>query len=516
VERDGIGSYKPSIGMDRLIQALFWVAFGMLLCALFYELLPSGASEGFEGGLVGVGDSKFWAKLVPRRGDIGPEQEEGGLVRDKRYFGDYVDVQRFGVKTDFCRFVQKGSDEKNKFLACGLGGTDSLSSIAFRGPSVRDGFVLGRDDYMRDIDGDGRDDYCRIVKQSDGTFRPECNSTTETGFSAKLVPDSNPPSEIQTLLHFYQGCVFWLRLRDDMLDYAQNLYINTAGDAAVQEVPPRPQTTEGLQFNGINQYIRLGDDPYLNLGSTVQLRSLRAIHFWVRFDEFTNNAHIFDFGNGAGIDNVWMGILNRGNLGTDVDLNKKTLLCGGDSVVPDAPSGAQDAPEMSPQELMKTTDANVEEFTCEGFAVAPKVRPRAKRNKAAEGLVAKTADLCYEIWDKDQRKLRVVIKGMFELGKWTHIVLTAQGTDSFRPDLAFYKNGELVRVEQSGWLPQRSITEKNYLGRSNWSDVTSQYANKDELLKGALFDFRGYIEQMNEKTIKDSYKWGANMLGLKG
>jgi len=500
--------------MDSLIQLLFWVAFSILLCVLLYEVFPYKLSEGFE-GLVGVGDSKFWAKLVPRRGDIGPEQEEDGFIPDRRYFSGYVDVQRFGVKTDFCRFVQQGSDEKNKFLACGLGGTDKLSSTAFRSPSVRDGFILGRDDYMRDIDGDGRDDYCRIVKQADGTFRSECNSATETGFSAKLVPDSNPPSEIKTLLQFYQGCVFWLRLRDDMLDYAQNLYINTAGDIAVQEVPPRPQTTEALLFNGLNQYVRIGDDPYLNLGSTIQLRSLRAIHFWVRFDEFTNNAHIFDFGNGAGIDNVWMGILHRGNLGTDVEQNKKVLLCGGDSVIPEAPSGAQDAPEMSPQELMKTTDANVEEFTCEGFAVVPKVLPRKKRNKAAEGLVAKTADLCYEIWDKDQRKLRVVIPKVFELGKWTHIVLTAQGTDSFRPDLAFYKNGKLIRVEQSGWLPQRSITEKNYIGRSNWSDVTSQYANKDELFKGALFDFRGYIEQLNESVIQDSYMWGAGMLGLK-
>jgi len=500
--------------MDSLIQLLFWVAFSILLGVLLYEVFPYKLSEGFE-GLVGVGDSKFWAKLVPRRGDIGPEQEEDGFIPDRRYFSGYVDVQRFGVKTDFCRFVQQGSDEKNKFLACGLGGTDKLSSTAFRSPSVRDGFILGRDDYMRDIDGDGRDDYCRIVKQADGTFRSECNSATETGFSAKLVPDSNPPSEIKTLLQFYQGCVFWLRLRDDMLDYAQNLYINTAGDIAVQEVPPRPQTTEALLFNGLNQYVRIGDDPYLNLGSTIQLRSLRAIHFWVRFDEFTNNAHIFDFGNGAGIDNVWMGILHRGNLGTDVEQNKKVLLCGGDSVIPEAPSGAQDAPEMSPQELMKTTDANVEEFTCEGFAVVPKVLPRKKRNKAAEGLVAKTADLCYEIWDKDQRKLRVVIPKVFELGKWTHIVLTAQGTDSFRPDLAFYKNGKLIRVEQSGWLPQRSITEKNYIGRSNWSDVTSQYANKDELFKGALFDFRGYIEQLNESVIQDSYMWGAGMLGLK-
>jgi len=163
---------------------------------------------------------------------------------------------------------------------------------------------------------------------------------------------------------------------------------------------------------------------------------------------------------------------------------------------------------------MKTTDANVEEFTCEGFAVAPKVLPRTKRNKAAAGLTAKTADMCYELWDKDQRKMRIVIPRMFTLDEWTHIVITAEGNDSFRPDIAVYKNGTKVMVQPSGWLPQTNITEKNYIGKSNWADDTSQYANKDELLQGAVFDFRGYVENLDEKRVKASYKWGSKLLGL--
>lgn len=216
---------------------------------------------------------------------------------------------------------------------------------------------------MRDVDGDGRDDYCRILKQPSGDFRPECNLATEKGFDSAMIPDTSPPEAIQTLLSFYQGCVFWLRLRDDMVDYAQNLYVNSSGGAKVQEVPARPQITDGLVLNGETQFLRIGDDPYLNFGSVVQLRNLRAVHFWVRFDEFTNNAHIFDFGNGAGIDNVWVGILNRGNLGMSEESSKKVLLCGDpiDSVLPDAPSGAQPGEITTPQDLMKTTCANVEE-----------------------------------------------------------------------------------------------------------------------------------------------------------
>jgi hypothetical protein len=237
--------------------------------------------------------------------------------------------------------------------------------------------------------------------------------------------------------------------------------------------------------------------------------------FWVRFDEFTNNAHIFDFGNGAGIDNVWCGILNRGNMGTD--FQEKPLLCGDvmRSVVPDAPSGAQPGEITTPQDLMETTSANVEAFTCDGFAVAPRKMEHAipKAIKAGSK-AAKTADMCYEIWDKDQRKMRIVVPGLFTKGQWTHVTITAEGMDSFRPDIVIYKNGKRTFVEPSGWLPQSDLTEKNYLGRSNWADATSQYANKDELLHGALFDFRGYLRPLTAKDVEESYKWGQGLLGL--
>ncbi len=502
--------------MDSWVQILFWGTLCLLIICLVYEYTPIQFKEGFS-DIIGVGDSPFWAKLVPRRGDVGPELEEEGLIRDKRYFSGYADVQRFGVQTDFCRMVQQGSDERMKFFACALGGTENLSSIQFRSPSVRDGFVLGRDDYMRDVDGDGRSDYCRIVKKGVADFGIECNPATETGFRGEMVPDNSPPDDMRHVLDFYEGCVFWLRFRDDMVDYAGNLYINAAGGAKVQEQPPRPDVTDGLVLNGINQFVRMGDDPYLNLGSTIQLRSLRAIHFWVRFDEFTNNAHIFDFGNGAGIDNVWVGILNRGNQGADAEAGKRPLLCGGDatSTLPEFPSGAQPDEEVTPQTLMKTTAANCDEYDCPGFAVAPKpVSHPFPRKTSKKGGLAKTADMCYEIWDKDQRKMRIVIPNMFTKGEWCHVVITAEGTDAFRPDIVVYKNGKRTFVEPNGWLPQNSLTEKNYIGKSNWANVTSQYANKDELFKGAIFDFRGYIQPLGKDTILNSYQWGSGLLGL--
>jgi hypothetical protein len=80
--------------------------------------------------------------------------------------------------------------------------------------------------------------------------------------------------------------------------------------------------------------------------------------------------------------------------------------------------------------------------------------------------------------------------------------------------LAFYKNGQKVFVQPSAWLAQNSITEKNYIGRSNWESDTSQYANRDEDLKGAVFDMRLYNTPLTAATIADSYRWGRGLLGL--
>ena len=482
----------------------------LLLISITIECLPLGIMEGFTGG-VSIGESDFWRKLVPRRGDVGPEQEQNGYIADKHYFSGYVDVQRLGTTADFCRMVQKGEDKKNKFIACALGGTENMTTVGFRGPSVNDGFRLSRDDYMRDIEGEGRFSYCRILKRG-AEYEPLCNTADDKGFSKNEVVDTKPPKNITSLLHMYAGCIFWLRLRDDMIDYTQNLYLSVTGGAEVDEQEPNPIVTYGLQLNGLNQFLRIGDDSYLNFGSSILLRNMRGLHFWVKFDEFTNNAHIIDFGNGAGKDNVWVGILNKGNMGIDQS-SKKPLLCGGDSVLPESPSGAQPGEITTPQDLMETTDANVEEFTSQGFSVNPESRPHTIPGKKHQEL-ATTADMCYEIWDSQQRKMRLVVKNMFKLNEWTHVVITTEGSDAFRPDIVIYKNGEKVFVEPSGWLPQSNETTKNYIGKSNWSDVTSQYGNRDELFKGSVFDIRGYGISVGKSVVKESYLWGKKMLGL--
>lgn len=496
------------IGISLVLMLLMTIAVAELLW-------PLKIKEGFE-SLVPVLSPRagYFAKFVPRRGDIAEDSEQAGYIQDPRYFRGYADVQRLGFDHDFCRMVESKADESAKFFACALAGTENLNGISFRTPTVRDGFRLSRDDYMRDIEGKGRAAYCRILKGKNGTYQALCNRAMDREFDPELVIDVEPPSEIKTLLRFYEGCVFWYRLRDDMVDYVANTKLLTVGGMKVNE-KPNPPKTEGLKFNGYDQYARLGDDVELELGSVVPVRSLRGMMMWVYFDEFTNNARILDFGDGPEANNIVLGIIGRGDPNiTDAGILRPPLLCGEESTIPDKPSGAQPCPVMSPQELMKTTSANTNDFDCAGFEeYARKLPPSRVRDKTIH-LPTKKATLLYEIWENQQRKMRLLVPGVIPKGKWVHVCITAQSEDAFRPDIGIFIDGELVFLEPNGFLPQATTLSNCYLGRSNWSNTTSQYENKDELFKGSMFDVRGYKQSLTKQVIRESVAWGRSKLGL--
>lgn len=498
-----------------MYRAALWIGLLLLIAIAVIELWkPNLINEGFS-NLVGVGESAIWARWMPRRGDVSldPTEEEGGYIRDPRYFAGYTDIQRLGQDHDFCRMVMPSDgDEKDLFFACALGGTEGLSTVKYRTPSVKDGFEISRDDYMNDVLGEGRDGYCRILKTGITTFEAKCNPAADTSFKTDMVTDSNPPNHIKTLLSFYEGIIFWLRLRDDMVDYAKNLTITQAGDMEMEEETYNPPTTEGLIFNGEDQFLRVGDSKDLAFGDVVQLRYLRAVSFWVYFEEFTNNAKIFDFGNGAGIDNVFVGIIGRGNANAQQDIPDQ---CKEESLktVPEAPSGAQCTETVSPEVAMITSAANVNQWDCPKPELFGRIMEPLQPKALPEG-DAKTADLLYEIWEGKQRKLHIQVKNVIPLRKWVHVAITTTNNDAFRPDLGVFINGTKVYTEPAGWLPQNNNTTNNYIGKSNWANATSQFDNADQLFKGKLFDFRGYRTSMTEKKIKDTIQWGSAMLNL--
>jgi hypothetical protein len=468
------------------------ITLGIILCIVAAELfVPKRMTEGFSSAV-------YWGSFVSPRVDINPSNEESEYVRDIRYYNGYQDVSRLGVEYDFCRMIASKEDETNLFFACALAGTDTLSSTAFRTASTNDGFRVSRDDYMRDINKDGRSDYCRILLDKDNTYQPICQRASDVGFEAKDVIDPSPPREIETLLSFYEGCVVWLRMIDDLKDTVDMVDVHTSGALHMDEVPAH--TTAGLKFNGSNQYLRISDSTDLSLGTFVPLRAIRTWMVWVKYDTFANNSKIFDFGNGSGNDNVFLGILGKGD--ESVETNEST-------VVPS--SGQQPVEEVSPQELMETTDANVNEYTCPGFEVYPRKLPSSTVLTSTK--YSKKATLIYEIWDKKNRKMRIKVNQAIPLGKWTHITITASDTDAFRPNLTVYINAENVYEHNGGFLPSTSSMTNCYLGKSNWVG-DPQYVNKDELFNGSMFDFRAYQRGVPEQLVEDSYAWGKIKLGL--
>ena len=517
-----------------------WIGLLLLIGVLAMELLaPELLKEGFSAlasEKVAAQNPTFLQQFAARRGDVGPNLEVNGYMQDARYFAGYTDIQRYGFDNDFCRVVMGGpaaaaaeaaqrsstaggeqeitlkAIPDDSFFACALAGTKGTSSVAFRTRTVKEGLRLSRDDYMRDILKEGRNAYCRILKDSTNTFQPLCLRALDTGFSTRDELDPQPPPEIDTLLNFYESCKIWLRLRDDMVDYIGNAVIQYKGHLGVSE-KPKPAVTRGLEFNGRDQFIRLGDSDDLTLGNKINLRTIRAFSFWVRFDTFTNNAHIFDFGDGAGKNNVFFGLLGKGDPNeSDNGLRPKP---GCESTVPAAPSGAQFCPEVTAQTLLATSSAEVDEFTCVKPEVYGRRLPPSNTRTDIQSADHPThATLLYEVWDGTLRKMQIKMNKAIKINTWSHIVITATTMDAMRPDIYIWVNGVKAGEQLAGFLPQNKSTTHNYLGKSNWANEDSLYEIRDELFKGNLFDFRMYSAPLSSDRIDRIQMWGKDMLGL--
>ena len=521
--------------MGGTLRGPLWIAFVALLLLLMMELVaPERVKEGFQWVSFTEQDIKpaelttiipsnsIFAQAFKRRSDVGPMKEGGGaqFTADKRYFAGYTDVQGIGVPNDYCRVVfPSGAKEAESFFACALAGTDGLSTVDFRTKSVNKGFVLSRDDYMKIITPNGRNAYCRIIKNG-AEFMPMCAVPGLTSFGDQDMLDTEPPDDIKTLVDFYRDCRMWLRFYDDMDDYMKKgTILQVAGGAAVAEFPPRPTITRALQFNGVDQFIRFGDSRDLSLGNMGSLRSVRAFSVWVKFDEFTNNAHIFDFGDGAGKNNVFLGILGKGDPDSAAGNSLRPGTVCEESTVPGPGSGAQFCPELRAEDLYRISSANVDEFVCTGPEIHAdpekaqqlqtrkqvKVDPNAKRSRAT---------LLYEVWDSTLRAMQIKINQAIPVGQWTHIVITAANMDAMRPNIMVYINGNYTYTKNNGCLPQAAVTQKNYFGKSNWADNSSAYELRDELLSGSIFDFRMYTSALSETKIKRILQWGMDKLGL--
>lgn len=513
-------------------ETLLYITVAVLVCTLIVDIWqPRFLKEGFT---VSPGDNPFVTGYFPRRGDVSFEEDESGYIQDKRHVMGYADVQGLGVNHDFCRMITpKGADESKMFFACALAGTENLSSTIFKTYTVAQGLKTSRDDYMRDADGDGKTDYCAVIKMPGGTWESQCYRALTTTFDTRTFIDVKPPSDIAEILYFYEGIMFWFRFIDDMKDYSENLQLYTGGDMSMNEadvkvlpsqlrldqsttnLDDRIQIIKGIKFNGDNQFIRLGDSPNMSFGKKITLTTMRATCVWVYFEEFTNNAHILDFGNGAGQDNVFIGIIGRGDESVDKGAFLRPDVCTNESVIPDYPSGAQPVPSMTPMELMLSTSANVDDPPCVAVPSPRKLPPLLPPQSTPKAITnGQTATLLYEVWSGKLRLQHIKVQKAIPIKTWTHVCITTASGDGVRPAIKIFINGKEMAEDQNGHLPQTSFTTNNYIGKSNWSRDSSQYENRAELFKGSLFDLRGYSQAVTEDKLKKTLEWGKKRLGL--
>lgn len=531
-------------------EVLLFAVFLVLIITLFLDvwkpfsdIIEKISIEGFASG---PGSNQFMMGYFPRRGDISFGTDDAMYEQDNRHVMGYVDVQGLGVNHDFCRMLvpkgvkgthrSKENDEAKMFFACALAGTEGLSSTSYKTATVFNGFKTSRDDYMRDADKDGKTDYCAVVKMSKGVFEAQCYRALNTTFDTKQFIDTDPPEDISEILLFYEGIMFWFRFIDDLKDYAENLTTYTSGDLTIDEVnvkilpsqileggkqdstnlDERIQVTEGLKFNGLNQFIRLGDSPDMSFGRKITLPTMKSLCFWVKFDEFTNNAHIIDFGNGAGKDNVFVGIVGRGDPSMDdgATIRKSPEL---NDVLPTGKSGAQPVDDVTPVQLMLST-ANVDKYEYDTQLRPrdlPHIKPFNEKQKAkASKKAPNTATLIWEVWNGELRMEHVNVLKAFKLKQWTHCCITTASSDSVRPALQIWIDGHKMAEKEGTHMPQIAITKNNYFGKNNWMSGSSQFENKPELFKGGLFDVRAYSQPMDEKKLKKSIEWGKKRLGI--
>jgi hypothetical protein len=309
----------------------------------------------------------------------------------------------------------------------------------------------------------------------------------------------------------------WYRFKDDLVDYAENTRLALAGGITIDEDPTKLYTN-GVEINAVprtlrdtppaaEQFIRIGENSELEFDTEFEVRQLRSVSAWVKFDLFTNNARIFDFGNGAGRDNVFLGIEGKGNT-----ITQTTSALGAQPKDVDAVCNRKAPSELAPQVYMKHTAANVEVYECPG---PEPIEPAVIKEDITETTVTiKRANLLFEIWDKEQRKMRMRILDAIQEDKWHHIAVTTTDT-AFRPTWVVYVDGVKVFTQIEGHLGQTSLTTKNYIGRSNWEQQPGMGEYKDERFRGSLFDMRFYRVPMSEAKIKKTIEWGRGLLNLK-
>ena len=450
---------------------VIWIAIALVAVVL----LTSGTG--------GLGQKLQEGFITQPRSDIGLLSEgwteEAGYERDLRYAETFTDIQGLGVAADFCRAVRRGGDSTTTHIACALGRRDGMDTMEYRSPSVREGFRMSRDDYWRRNPQSKRMDYGRILRdRHTGEFFAALAIAGPDGFKSTEEHDTAPPSAIKTLLDAYDGILAWYRWIDDTQDYAENTVLSVRGNPTFPSLL-KPDATRGLELNRWTPAAQAAAEPPTAPADRDVLRwgepgtlvldrpgHIRAFSFWVYWDTFqgTPTPTILDFStDGARKNRVWFGVEG-----------------GAADLQPPPRPIVQPAAEVTPQQLT---------------AICP--QPEPYRPPLAQPASRNQATYVFEIWDEEQRIMRLVAPHAAHTGIWQHIVLTTTDSTTYWPTWQLYVDGRLAATRNDGRaIPALELTH-NFIGRG---------------FRGCLVDFRVYKKPMPAEKRTAAMAWAQRRL----
>lgn len=413
--------------------------------------------------------------------------EETGYERDLRFTETFTDIQGLGIAADFCRAVHRKGDPTSTHIACALGRRDGMDTMEYRSPSVREGFRMSRDDYWRRNPTSRRMDYGRILRDRvTGEWFAAAAIAGPDGFKSTEEHDVAPPPSIATLLDAYDGILAWYRWVDDAQDYAENTALEIHGSPTFPSLL-KPDATRGLELNrwtpaaqaasqqpaapADRDYLRWGEPGTLALDDVVRPRQICALSFWVYWDTFegTPTPTILDCStDGARKNRVWFGIE------------------GGAADLPPTPRPLTRPPvEVTPQQLTELCPASVAE---------PFRLPQPTTTHPASRDIA---TYVFEIWDEEQRIMRLAAPFAARTGVWQHIVLTTTDSTTHWPTWQLYVDCALVATKIDGRTIPALLLTHNYIGRG---------------FRGCLVDFRVYSKPMPVAKRTAAMEWAAKRL----
>jgi hypothetical protein len=124
------------------------------------------------------------------------------------------------------------------------------------------------------------------------------------------------------------------------------------------------------------------------------------------------------------------------------------------------------------------------------------------------------ANLIMSIWGKGYLKRMKVSRSFFSgVGKWMHICLNTQSSESGRANWDVYRDARLLETWDSLESPDDVETRFNFIGNTVFTEAEKGDSSGSlKKMRGYMFDFRIYNTPITLEKVGAIVEWGKKML----